>query len=58
MQAIDRSEYLLTLRVIGIRVVGQCLLADEFEDFGRQWHALGVALALVQIDHNPHERRH
>lgn len=40
---------------VGIGVVGERFFTDEPQDVGRQWDALRVALAFVEIDDQPHD---
>jgi hypothetical protein len=44
----------LALRVVGIGVVGEGLLAVQFEDIRRQRNTLRVSQAPVQVNHDSH----
>jgi hypothetical protein len=48
------SQDLLTQFVVRIGVVHERFLTAQFEDSRREWDALRVSLASIQIDYNSH----
>jgi hypothetical protein len=44
----------LALGIVGIRVVGECLLAVHFEDIRSEGNTLRVSLATIEVHNNSH----